>query len=365
MATTAPGAAGQRSSVTPVKRVLAVIAAVVMIGAALFIRGRLDSREEAATVEASKATVICATELGPVCDQIRQQHPELTITVEEADVTARRLSASDFSRDATPVDAWLVARPFPAMVDESRSFSGLDPVLGDATGVLARSPLTLTVWNDRFAALQEVCPEVTWVCIGDHAGQPWEANGGQGSWGNLKPGLPDPSTTAFGLLVLTQATAERLGRSDFASNDLQDAGYQTWLDQLKRSIRSYPPTSTGAALGQMLSQGKGSFDLAGSAEAVSGPGVTTSRYKDELTVLYPSPVVTADIVLVQLRGSTSGGHAREVFESESTAEALAARGWRVDGQPPAPGVTTDPLPDTDGLPRPGAVQALHDVWMTT
>ena len=350
----------------PVKRVLAVVAAVLMIGGALLIRSRLDAREDANELQASSAVVVCATELAAVCDEVRREHPELTITTEEASVTAGKLSASGFSRDATPMDAWLVPRPFPAMVDENRSFTGLEPVLGDSSRVLARSPLTLTAWNDRLDALRSACGgEVTWVCIGDNAGQPWLDTGGPQSWGNVKPGLPDPSTTAFGLLGLTQATSQYLDRTDFASNDLQEPGFPSWLDQLKRSIRSYPPTSTGGPLGQMLSQGKGTFDVAGSAEAVSGPGVSTSRYKTDLTVLYPSPVITADVVLVPLRGSDPGNHAREVFESDATAATLAAKGWRVAGQPPAPGVLSDPLPETDGLPKPGAVQALLDVWKTT
>jgi hypothetical protein len=73
-------------------------------------------------------------------------------------------------------------------------------------------------------------------------------------------------------------------------------------------------------------------------------------------------VVTADVVLVPLRGADAGDHAREVFESDSTAAALAANGWRVAGQQSMPGVLDTPLPDSDGLPRPGAIQALHDVW---
>ena len=345
------------------KRVLAVIAAVLMIGGALLVRSRLDSTEAASDLEASRAIVVCATELQQVCDQVRREHPEIQVTVEEASVTADRLAAPSFSRDATPMDAWLVPKPFPALVDENRSFAGLDPLLGDPSRVLARSPLTLSIWNDRLDALRSSCGgDVTWACIGDNAGQPWVGIGGMESWGPVKPGFPDPATAATGLLVLSQATSQELGRSDFASNDLQDAGFQTWIDQLKRSIRSYPPTSTGGALGQMLSQGKGTFDLAGSTEAVAGPGVSTSRYKDTLTVLYPSPVVTADVVLVPLRGAASGDHAREVFESDATAAALATNGWRVSGQPAAPGVLTDPLPDSDGLPKPGAVQALHDVW---
>src|SRR6185436_11836426 len=101
------------------------------IGGALLIRSRLDSREDAAELQASSATVVCATELAAVCDQVRRAHPELTVRTEEAGVTAAALSASGFSRDAPPIDAWLVPRPFPAMVDENRSFAGLDPVLGD------------------------------------------------------------------------------------------------------------------------------------------------------------------------------------------------------------------------------------------
>lgn len=351
---------------TPVKRVLAVVAAVLMIGGALLIRSRLDAREDAQELQASSATVVCATELAPVCDEVRRAHPELTITTEEASVTAGRLASPGFSRDATPIDAWLVPKPFPAMVDENRSFAGLDPLFGDASGVLARSPMTLAGWNDRLAALDTTCGEpVDWTCIGDHAGQQWVDAGGQASWGKVKPGLPDPATSAFGLLVLSQATAEQLGRSDFASNDLQDPAFLTWLSQLKRSINEYPPTSTGGALGKMLSQGQSAFDVVGSAEAISGPGVTTSRHKDVLTVLYPSLVITADVVLVPLRGSQPGEHAREVFEADDTAGVLAAKGWRVAGQPSAPGVLTDPLPESDGLPRPGAVQALLDVWKST
>jgi hypothetical protein len=348
-----------------VKRVLAVVAAVLMITGAVLIRSRLDADESAAELEASKATVVCASELAAVCDQVRREHPELTITVEEASATADRLSQASFSRDATPIDAWLVPEPFPAMVDENRSFAGLDPLFDEASPVLARSPLTLTVWNDRLEKLRSACGgDPTWACIGDEAGQPWADLGGQQGWGNVKPGLPDPTTSAFGLLVLSQASAQELGRTDFASNDLQDPGYQTWLSQLKDSIRPAPPTTSGAALGQMLSQGKGTYDLAGSAESESRD-VPGSRYNTELTVLYPSPMITADVVLVPLRGAASGGHAREVFESDTTAAALATDGWRVPGQPPAPGVRSDPLPDTDGLPKPGAVQALHDVWTAT
>jgi hypothetical protein len=68
---------------------------------------------------------------------------------------------------------------------------------------------------------------------------------------------------------------------------------------------------------------------------------------------------------VEVRGSESGGHAREVFESDEAAAILAAKGWRVDGQAPAPGVLSDPLPQSDGLPKPGAVKALLDAWKAT
>ncbi len=336
-----------------------------MVSGALLIRSRLDSSGDADRLEASRAVVVCSPELKPVCDQVGRDHPEIEVTVEDALATVERLSAPSFSRETTPLDAWLAPQPFARMVDENRSFAGLDPIFEPTGRVLARSPLTITIWNDRLAALVTTCGgEVSWRCIGEHAGQAWSEIGGQQSWGKLKPGFPSPTTAATGLLVITQASADELGRTDFARNDLTDPGYLAWLDQLKRAVPTFAP-STGSALTQMLFSGRASFDLAGSTEAQSAPAVATSRDKNELTVIYPAPAVTADVVLVPLRGAGAGEHAREVFGSDETGSALAANGWRVDGQPAADGVGSGPLPDTDGLPAPGVVQALHDVWTTT
>ena len=57
---------------TPVKRVLAVIAAVLMIGGALLIRSRLDSTEAATELEASRAIVVQHKTQRPVQFEITQ-----------------------------------------------------------------------------------------------------------------------------------------------------------------------------------------------------------------------------------------------------------------------------------------------------
>ena len=153
-----PGATGGDSSVAPVKRVLAVVAAVLMIGGALLIRSRLDAREDAAGapgVERRRGVRHRArrgVRRGPARAPRAHHH-------HRGGQRHRRQALGAPASPATPrpIDAWLVPRPFPAMVDENRSFTGLEPVLGDSSPVLARSPMTVVAWNDRLDALRPPC----------------------------------------------------------------------------------------------------------------------------------------------------------------------------------------------------------------
>ena len=345
-----------------------MLAAVLMIALAVGLRSRLDAGRATRDEEAARVTgvLVCATELRTVCEALHAANPALEVRVEDAGATEASLSGPGFNPQTAKIDAWLVPQPFPAMVGESRKAASLDPTLGDATRVLGRSPLVLAVWNDRLDALAKTCAggkltEVTWACVGASAGKPWGELNGQETWGTVKPGVPNPKTGATGLGVVAQATTQFLKRPDFARNDLDDAGYQAWLGQLKGAV----PNANAAAgpLDQMLSLGKSAFDLAGSVEASAGPSVTTGREKDRLTILYPSPMATLDVVLVPVRGSQPGERVKTLLESGGAASALAQNGWRVDGQPGAAGIRADlKLPDTSGLPRAGVMLALRTTY---
>jgi hypothetical protein len=266
-----------------------------------------------------------------------------------------------------PFDAWLTLAPFPEMVAEQRSRALREPVLGDTSAPLARSPLVIAVWNDRRDALTDDCGgTITWACIGDAGGRPWADLGGPRTWGVVKPSHSLPDRTASGLLVLAQASASKLGRSDFSRNDLDgNPDFGRWFEQLERSIPSFP-TPPRTPLDEMLSIGPAVYDLTGSMEAAAGPSIATSRDKDRLTILYPSPATLADVVIAAVTTTDRGDRVTKLLESDEMAELLASTGWRVDGLPTAEGV--DPaasLPDDSGVPRPGVLEALRAYWVET
>lgn len=353
------------------KRVFALLGAIGLIAAAVLVRGLIDGDiggddpgGGGSDAPKTEFTIVCVTELASVCDQLREENDKLAVRVEEAQTTLDTLIASDLDPAAAGFDGWLTVNPYPAQVTEQRERALLGPALGEGAGVLARSPMAIVGWNDRLEPLAAACGgTVSWRCIGEQAGQPWSSVGGQELWGAVKPGQANPAETATGLLTVSQATASYFGSSNFASNDFGDPAFEAWFSRLERAVPSYPiPPRT--PLDDMLSLGQSTFDVAGSPEAIAAPAVARSRYSSNLTLLYPDPMVTADVVLVPLQGAPNDEDVSELAESSTLRAALLDGGWRVPGSPlPA---SADPglaLPDSDGLPRPGVVEALRDKWL--
>lgn len=350
------------------KRVFALVGAIGLIAAAVLVRGLLDADSGEGSggggTPKQKLTIVCISELRTVCDALHADDDKITVRVEEAQTTLDTLIAADFDPSAAGFDLWLTVNPYPAQVVEQRERALLDEALGEPSGVIARSPMTLVGWKDRLAPLTSTCGgTVTWRCIGDHAGQPWSTLGGQDLWGVLRPGQANPAITATGLLTLSQATASWFGSSDFASNDFNDPAFEAWFARLERNVPSYPaPPRT--PLDEMLSLGPSTFDIAGAPESVAAPAVSRSRYNSNLVLLYPDPMVTADVVLVPVSGSGQGDEMDKVASSDALRTALTDNGWRV-ADAPLPALV-DPnyvLPDGDGLPRTGVVEALRNMWL--
>ena len=107
----------------------------------------------------------------------------------------------------------------------------------------------------------------------------------------------------------------------------------------------------------MVTRGPGAFGAAGALEVTA----REAAGRDGFRVLYPAPVTTADLVAVPI--GDAGDDADELAGDGALRQALAESGWRVDGEPAAEGVDTSvELPDDDGLPSGGVVQALLDLW---
>ncbi|MDP8936646.1 MAG: substrate-binding domain-containing protein [Actinomycetota bacterium] len=333
------------------RRALAVVAAAAMVLGSLALRDRLDRREEERT---TVLRLVCATELGPVCERLADAgDTPLDLTVEAAGTTADRLTAVESDPE---LDGWLVSAPWPEMVDGARRARALPPLFGPSGAPLARSPLVLVVWNDRAAVLATRCEggQVGWSCLGDAAGAAggWAAIGGRPEWGPVKPGHGDAVTDDVGLLVLGQAVAAFLGRTDLSTADLDDGRFERWFAALERAV----PPSPRSPLGTMLVTGPAAYDAVGTTEAEARPLLERSVRGRDLSLLYPSPMATADVVLATPEGSL-GRRIRQVASGDSARRALADAGFRVEGvRAPAGG---PPLPPTSGLPSPGLLDAVR------
>ena len=353
------------------KRLGALLVAALMITVAVWGRGRLDDKSSGPSTDSAgdTATLVCATELQAACETLARGHSDLTVRIEEAQVTLTRLAVPGFdpatATGADRIDGWLVPQPWPAMLAEQRQRAGSGgALLDDPSTVLARSPLVIAIWNDRRDALSARCEggTITWKCIGEVAGTPWGTTAPLDTWGAVKPGHPDPDQTAAGLLALGEATAGWFGTASFASNDFTDPAFRAWFERLERAVPSFP-TPPRTPLDAMLFAGPSAFDLAGSTEAAAGPAISSSRDKERLGILYPAPLTTADVVLAPVTGSQAGGRLMKLMQSHDGAAALAGAGWRVDGQPSAPGIPDQPaLPAENNVPRAGVLQALRSLW---
>jgi hypothetical protein len=355
-----------------VKRVVALIAALAMVTVAFGVRAVLDEGDDDTTADGGSdaaGRVVCVTELGPVCEVVAEG-TDLRVEVAPYTETMALLGGAG-DGDDLGVAAWVAPAPMVGMVADERARSGLPPVLGDPGEPVARSPLVLVAWDDRLAALEGTCgPELSWSCVGEVADVPWSEVGGEATWGRVKPGHAAPDTSAVGLLVAGQATADRLGTPAFASNDFVEPGFRTWFTQLEQAVAAVDQPGGAGPLDRMIGLGPAAYDVVGTTEAEALPQVARSaRYGDRLTVLYPSPTTTVDVVVAPVLDpgglAEAGDAVAGRFRSDTAVEAFSVAGWRVPGRPV--GELLDDtgladLPDDDGTASPGALTALLDLW---
>jgi hypothetical protein len=333
-----------------------------MVLVALWWRGRIDENG------GSGATVrlLCTTELEAACTDL-SEHADVSVTVELAGTTAQSLVA--LPDDQRPdFDAWLAPSPWPQMVDVQRR--GKRPLFARPSDPIGRSPLVLVARADR-APVLEATPEcngkVDWKCLGAVAGRPWtDLPGGQAAWGSVKPGPGDPTLSATALLVASQATSEFLDTTDYARDDLENDQYLDWVSGIERAVPKLPPTAASPFADMLQQLPTATYDVVGTTEAEAGPGIAAAApdRRKALTLLYPEPVVTADVVLTAVAAGPSKDDAEDLARDSDLSAALARHGWRVPGQSSARGVRDTPaLPRGSGLPPdPGALVALQEAW---
>ena len=347
------------------KRLVAALVAVGLVAGAIVLRRSIDGGSSGGADGSGDGTitVICGSDLRRVCDELATESPSVRFRIEDEAVTATRLS--DPQVTALDADGWLTAGPWAALVADDRAAAGAAPLaLGTPSAVLGRSPAVIVAAADRASALQTACPGgITWACVGGFAGRPWTEAGGQASWGAVRPGLAPPATGS-GLVVWSQAVSSQTVASGlpaiWARNDLDDPAVSTWFDQLAGQTKR-----AGAAANDPLARflvAPATFGAVGALESAAGPAVARAAGRGDTRLLYPDPVVSADVTLTPAAGGDAGD-VLDALGGAAVGAALARDGWRVAGQPTAAGVGGGPaLGDASGLPSAGALEYLRQRW---
>jgi hypothetical protein len=336
------------------RRLIALVAVVVLVGIAFVIRGRGDDGGGGSSGGDGKTTLVCPPELATAC---RAAAGDREVRIEEASVTADALGKARRPADAEDQgDVWLVPRPWVEAVATTRDRANLPAVLSKASGVIARSPVVLVVFDSRAEALEQgPCRTgIAWRCVGDAADEPWSSVGGQATWGTVKAGIARPATST-GLVVLGAATAAYFDDPGFASNDF-DGGLTNWLSKLAASSAA---ADAPRPVDMMLTRGAGQLAALGALEA----DARSAAGRDDVRVVVPEPVVTADLVAVAIGDPEDADDATDLAGDDDLGEQLAEAGWRVDGEDLADGL--DPalkLPTAPGLPRGDVLRVLLDTW---
>jgi hypothetical protein len=328
-----------------VRTLLALLGAALMVGAALAVRATVIDGDDGDDGSGT-ARLVCATEVAEACADLGRG---VQVTVEPAGVTAARLAALSDEAAADPgLDGWLVPAPWPDLVRAARDQAGLGPVIDDPAGPVARSPLTLAVWADRVPALDTECAAIDWRCVGDVAPS-----------GSVQPSFADPAVSATGRDVLGQVATDFFDRTDISSFDVNnDQGFRIFLGRLADSSAAVPAGAD--PLNLMLSTGGAQVDVVGAFEAQACPTLQEAARGDEVALIYPAPVATAELEFAPVTRAGEANHLGDVVTGDAGKDALVATGWHVGDT--GPDCDSPDLPRGSNLPSAGVLQVLSDLW---
>lgn len=302
------------------KRVGALLGAVVMVVAALAVRGTFggsgddgDSGRNASTED-----IVCATGLDAGCAAVGA-------TTADAGDTADRLLSPDGDLEA----AWIVPAAWAELVIAERARLGLDAAFEIDGEPLASSPVVLAIWSDRAGQLADLCGRaVDWACLADQEGVTL-TNGDR-----VRVGAP-PVDAATGLTVAAAQAAGLLETTSFAANDFTGA-FNSRASRLATGQRDDPVTT-------MRTQGPGRLTAAGTVRADTTN--LTTNFGEITRVDDLTPAVRVDVVALVPAGDSLDDETRRTIQ-----RVLVDVGWDAPG-------TGD-----DGLPAGGVLAALRTFW---
>lgn len=336
------------------RRVLALILAVGLVGGALVVRRALDDDRDVGAdtvispVLTEEVRVVCPTEIADACNAV----DGVAVTIEDAGDTVGRLTDPDLDPATAGIDAWVIPAPWVGLTEQLAGAAAGDGPLAAPSEVVARSELVILGWDERLSWLEAHCSEVSWRCIGDVAGVPWVDIGGGVNAGSVQPGHRSPVDSAIGLLTVGSIAADYFGGGDFSSNQI-DASFRRWFGNFEAAFEGNVGTSADPPVNQMLRVGPALYDFVGATRVEADEAIALeSRDGDDLRIVAGPPVATADLVVVAVSGAP--GEQGVAGVTDDIGAALLDAGWSA---PDAAGLAAD-----SGLPSDGVLLALRMLW---
>lgn len=212
------------------------VSIALIVGAAWFRSSRNPTSDRPTTSDPAATTgstnaadepmesgpIACVVDLAAVCSGLT----DFDISIVDPGDTLADTSA--------PPSVWITIEPFP----------GALPTQYTSTPV-ASSPLVVVGFPDRIAAATTACGNpIEWQCLGKIAGTPWADQGGQASWGSVRPGL-SPGSTAVGMFSEAAAVNGYFGSEPV---DGSNPSFVSWGSFLARAVPANT-LSSGTAIG--------------------------------------------------------------------------------------------------------------------
>ncbi len=190
-----------------------------------------------------------------------------------------------------------------------------------AAAPLVLSPIVFVMWQERADPFVEKYGSADWNTVQQAVTTPngWAAICGQvkkaacdPNWGPIKYGQTDPRASNSGLAALTLASYSYFSKpgqpklSDLSSDQLKDAGYNTWVGGLENGVYDFGSDSK-QQMTDMIIRGPAQYDVVAIYESLAATQMKNAQGRyGNLKVFYPSVNIYSDHPYgILLQGSTA------------------------------------------------------------
>lgn len=333
-----------------VKRIAALLIAVGLIVAAVFVRRAFLEPDTVAATDDIEVGLVCADEIAALCEEATASflagEPEVggrAVDVDVQTMDSDRAHQAIAAGEISPL-AWMPASSaWVERVNETRRAEG-QPDIYLASGEyqylsIVESPTVFVGPRARVEVLEAQCGgRLTWPCIRDATVRVggWGSLGGDPNWGLVKIGYANPVSTNTGLLALVLMTYGFYERPyGLTPADIANPPYVDFVRDIGRSVTQFAG-STQQWGRDIVTKCPSFYDLALAYESVAATSVRNALGRGcELLIEYPEINVKSDFPFaIAVTDKTSAVEKdaalalRDHFYAQGTQELALGMGFR-------------------------------------